>query len=85
VVVGHVELVGLAFVVVAPLGDRIDGEGLSLEEIALVLLVLQDSEDGAAVPVAGFVFSRSSVRIRKAAPKREFTDAAMASVFYWLC
>jgi len=28
-----------------------------------------------------FVISRSSVRIRKAAPKREITDAAVASVF----
>jgi hypothetical protein len=32
-----------------------------------------------------FVISRSSVRIRKAAPKREITDAMMASVFYRLC
>src|SRR5574344_1175236 len=56
VVVGHVELVGLAFVVVAPLGDRIDGEGLALEQIALVLLGLEDAEDGAVVPMAGLVF-----------------------------
>jgi hypothetical protein len=34
---------------------------------------------------SAFVISRSSVRIRKAAPKRELTDATMASVFYWLC
>ncbi len=54
--VGHVELVGLAFVVVAALGDRIDGECLALEQIALVLLVLEDAEDGAVVPVAGLVF-----------------------------
>jgi hypothetical protein len=31
--------------------------------------------------LSAFVISRSSARIRKAAPKREITDAAVASVF----
>jgi hypothetical protein len=33
---------------------------------------------------SAFVISRSSIRIRKAAPKREITDATMASVFICL-